>query len=84
MTHSDANTRPHMLNEINERLQSIAGCEDMFDIIPKRYLFDHTSLVPVGGLCCQRCIRCTHHVIQLAAKIKRRQSKNERRGEGGG
>ena len=43
MTHNDANTKPYMLNEINERVQSIAGCEDMFDIIPKRYLFDHTS-----------------------------------------
>ena len=32
---------------INERVQSAADCEEMFDIIPTRYLFDHSS--PVSG-----------------------------------
>lgn len=43
----------------------------MFNVIPTRYLFDHTSLVLVGGLGC----------VQPAAKIKGRQWKNEEESE---
>lgn len=85
MTHSAANTGPRTHTQgINERVQSVADCEDIFNIMPKRYLFDHTSPVRVGGCAASALLGCTHLVIQPAAKIKRRQSKNEEGGKGGG
>lgn len=46
MSHSGANARP-----CTPRESMKADCEDMFDILPNRYLFDHSSPVQLGGFC---------------------------------
>ncbi len=46
------------------KVQSVADCEKMFDIIPKRYLFDHTSLVGLGGFAASAPFDRTRLVIQ--------------------